>query len=140
PSDGLAVSLGAGYDVVAIRGATQASRVSEVADALAGRDVVIAGDADEAGRKFTNVVAENLATVAGTVRVAELPDGQDLGDVCNADPANFWDRLSTFVRDAQDSDVADGTFNLDPFKSSVSNVNTAEAVRAFARHLGYDVS
>ena len=58
-----------------------------------GRDVVIAYDADQAGRKYASFAAENLAPVARSVRIIEWPDymrdesgeypknhGQDLTD------------------------------------------------------------
>ena len=63
PGDALTVAA-VGYDVVLIRGAglgTNPDLVDELAVGLAGRRVIVAGDADNAGIKFTRDVADALS-------------------------------------------------------------------------------
>jgi len=62
PGDAL-TAVAAGFDAVGIRGAglgSNADLATEIAEALAGRKVIIAGDNDTAGQKFTNDLAANL--------------------------------------------------------------------------------
>lgn len=47
---------------------------------FAGRDVVLAFDGDTAGRAASQAWSSGLRGLAATVRVAQLPDGQDLSD------------------------------------------------------------
>lgn len=48
---------------------------------LAGRDVIVMPDADEPGRRHGEQVARSLQGVARSVRIVELPDLPDKGDV-----------------------------------------------------------
>ena len=53
----------------------------EYAESLRGRNVVILPDNDDAGRKWCGVVKLSLKDVAASVKVVELPDLPDKGDV-----------------------------------------------------------
>lgn len=64
---------------------------SECVNALAGRDVLILEDNDDAGRKKGNEAASLLHTVAKSVRIVRLPglpDGGDVSDWLDADRAH----------------------------------------------------
>ena len=64
---------------------------AECVAALAGRDVVILEDNDDAGRKKALAAAQALHGTANSIRVVSLPDLPDKGDVSdslNADPHN----------------------------------------------------
>ena len=64
----------------------------ECVKALAGRDVLILEDADEAGRKKAHVAATALHGTAATIRIVRLPDltghpnNKDVSDWLDADP------------------------------------------------------
>lgn len=90
PGDGL-TSVAAGVDSVLIRGAALASGVAEeIADALNGRRVVLAGDNDRAGGDMNVALAGRLHALGVDVRVLHLPDGmEDLSAWFEADPVNF---------------------------------------------------
>jgi hypothetical protein len=65
------------------------SWTQESATALAGRNVIILQDNDEAGRKRTHEAAVQLSGVAQTLRVVllpDLPDGGDVSDWLDAEP------------------------------------------------------
>jgi putative DNA primase/helicase len=84
PGDALTASA-VGYDAVAIPGAGRASdaRVAdELAAALKGRRVILAGDADTAGERFTNTLAPALAERGLEVHRLTIPPsvGNDLTD------------------------------------------------------------
>lgn len=69
-------AVGAGYSAVGIRGATLArghALVDELATALAGRRVVLAGDVDAAGKDFTKRLGEGLVAAGLEVRTLEIP-------------------------------------------------------------------
>jgi hypothetical protein len=53
----------------------------EFAEHFKGRHVVILPDNDDAGREHANQVAENLLSVAASVRILELPELPPKGDV-----------------------------------------------------------
>lgn len=63
------------------QGAGKWSKVVDVArGALAGRDVVVVADRDDAGRAHARTVAASLLTVAAHVTVAEAAVGKDAAD------------------------------------------------------------
>ncbi|HEY1958604.1 MAG TPA: AAA family ATPase [Polyangiaceae bacterium] len=80
-------------------------------EALAGRDVIVIADRDEAGRKHAADVWASLADVAQSVVVSEVAEGKDASDwiaagatagdflrlepVTHAAPASPWDRIWT---------------------------------------------
>lgn len=97
PSDALCVAALDEFDVIAIRGAAQGRRITELADALKGRTVYVAGDGDSAGQKFNGLVAEALDGIADKVLSIALPDGKDIGDVRKDNPAAFRAVFSEMV-------------------------------------------
>lgn len=105
PSDGLTVAA-LGYDVVMVRGAGIASNpamTKEITAHLKGREVVIAGDADSAGKKFTQRLAEALRENGHTeVSILEIPvEGGDITDWRAKDPDGFAGAFHRAVRDAR---------------------------------------
>ncbi|WP_216677728.1 phage/plasmid primase, P4 family [Streptomyces sp. MNP-20] len=103
PGDAL-TAVGVGYDAVAVRGAGLARNealVAELAEGLGDRDVVLAGDRDQAGAAFTVALADALAGAGVAVRCLEIPyDGDDLTDWRARDPAAFPGQLHAAVRQA----------------------------------------
>lgn len=83
PGDGL-TSAAAGYDTVLIRGAAlgdDAAMADEIAAALKGRRVIVAGDEDKAGRRFTRDVCNALSERGIDTYRLGLPSGvTDLTD------------------------------------------------------------
>ena len=53
-------------------------------EVLAGRDVIVFRDADDAGRKHAEQVAASLADVARSITILEAPEGKDLTDYVSA--------------------------------------------------------
>jgi DNA primase len=87
PSDALAVA-GIGYAAAFARGAGLCEKASSVrrtltplVDDLRARTVVVAGDGDEAGRRFARGVAGFLRGVGVGVRTCDPGDGLDLAAV-----------------------------------------------------------
>lgn len=87
PGDALsAVSLG--YHAIAIRGAGNASdaHTQDVVMALAaGRHIIICGDGDEAGQRFSEMLWLALQARNAWVTIVPMPDGHDLTDVVQHD-------------------------------------------------------
>ncbi|KWT60586.1 DNA primase [Streptomyces albus subsp. albus] len=103
PGDGL-TGVAVGYDVVFVRGAglaRNAALIEELATALKDRDVVLAGDRDTAGAKFTAALADALVRAGVMVRRLEIPQaGDDLTDWRARDPEAFPGQLHAAVRRA----------------------------------------
>lgn len=103
PSDGLAVAA-VGYDAVFVRGASLANSPSladELADGLRGHPVVIMGDNDKAGRKFTTTLGKALRERGISATWGRIPhDGYDVADWRKEDPEGFADALHKAVREA----------------------------------------
>lgn len=75
PGDALTATA-VGYDVVLIRGAglgTNEALTAELAEGLKGRRVVVAGDADNAGAKFSRDVADALSKRGIDVHKLTIP-------------------------------------------------------------------
>lgn len=105
PSDGLTVAA-LGYDVVMVRGAGIAANPAlarELAVNLRGREAVIAGDADAAGWKFTQRLAEALREHGHpAVSVLDIPlSGGDITDWRARDPDGFPVAFHRAVREAR---------------------------------------
>ncbi|MGP3940487.1 phage/plasmid primase, P4 family [Streptomyces sp. 6N106] len=100
PGDAL-TAVGAGFDAVAVRGASLAGSealLDALMIGLVGRTVVIAGDNDTAGKSFTTALADALVREGIHVRVLGVPQaGWDLTDWRAADPERFPDLLATEI-------------------------------------------
>ncbi|MEV8056552.1 phage/plasmid primase, P4 family [Streptomyces antimycoticus] len=100
PSDAL-TAVGAGFDAVAVRGASLAGSealVTSLVDGLTGRTVVIAGDNDTAGKSFTTALADALVREGIHVRVLGIPEsGWDLTDWRHDSPESFPEILATEI-------------------------------------------
>jgi len=83
PSDGLAVVATGRFEALVVRGAANAKHVESFVDFLRGRTVIVAGDGDDAGRKFNADVVSALRGLR--VAVATLPDGEDLASLARMD-------------------------------------------------------
>ncbi|UQA94945.1 phage/plasmid primase, P4 family [Streptomyces halobius] len=103
PADGL-TALAVGYDVVMVRGAglaRNAALVEELAAGLGDRDVVLAGDRDNAGAAFTDALADALVRAGVMVRKLEISTaGDDLADWRARAPEAFPGQLHAAVRRA----------------------------------------
>jgi len=103
PGDAL-TAVAAGYDAVAVRGAAMSSEAlaSELAEALRDSLVVVAGDADEAGQRFTQTISTALRNHGVEVRHLVIPTaGDDLTDWRGRDPEGFPGKLHEAVRAAR---------------------------------------
>lgn len=140
PGDALA-SISAGYDSVAVRGASLASGqglVSELAHGLADTQVIVCGDADKAGRGFAARLSKGLAAHGLAVYTLALPPGvSDLAEWQEARPATFAGELHAAVKAAiplADSTRANTSTELArrTGASSVSANEGTEAARVLA--------
>lgn len=137
-SDALTLAALDAYEVAAIRGAANAARVSEVASDLVGRDVVIVVDNDEAGRGMTKRLLSILAPITSSVAYVRLPEGDDVGDLRDEDPATFAERLAAVIAEAV-TYVPEVEFDFEPYTGG-TDADRAEAFVAFARAQGLDVA
>lgn len=72
------------------------------AECLAGRDVVVLPDNDEAGAEHGRLVAASLAGIARTVRILNLPGLPEKGDVCDwLDAGHDLDELERLASQAE---------------------------------------
>lgn len=128
PSDGLVVAA-AGYTVVAVAGASHARRraTAEVIKAgAAGREIVLAGDADESGEQFNAHLTEHLAELGIAAKRLALPAGAgDLADWYRQSRESFAEEFAEALRRARPVQL-DGAFDGDP-------VELLDAVHAFLR-------
>jgi putative DNA primase/helicase len=106
PGDAL-TAVGASYDAVAIRGAALSQSpelMATLVEGLRGRDVVVAGDGDNAGEGFSENLAKAFAAEGLSVSVLDIPEGlsdRDLSGWREADPENFVDNLQRGIRSAR---------------------------------------
>lgn len=104
PGDALS-SAAVGYDSVAVRGAAlagSASLLSELANGLSGAQVVVCGDADQAGQGFIRKLSDGLRRHGITVYVLTLPTGfKDLSAWQEARPESFAAELHSAVKAAR---------------------------------------
>ncbi len=103
PGDAL-TALAAGYNAVAIRGAAlkgNAKLIKQLTEGLAGKRVLVCGDADRAGQAFAADLAAALAADGIDANVMEVPAGAgDLSAAYEADPVGFRAALETADRNA----------------------------------------
>jgi putative DNA primase/helicase len=141
PGDAL-TAAGAGYDSLAIRGAGLASNrilLDEISAGLKGRRIIIAGDSDEAGMKFTNVLADELTRRGMNVFKLVIP-AKDLSE-WQEHELDFPKLLRTAVGNATPVEIAD-VFDeyIDAEISSLFNdVENARALLTMVRADGSDI-
>jgi putative DNA primase/helicase len=124
-SDAMAVAALDAFDVVAVRGANQGARVTEVAGAFGDQPVYVAGDNDDAGRAMNAKVSKALHR---RVRALRIPDGyKDLGDVRKAAPASFRAVLEDMTATAEE---VDGEPDIEYSAASVRDVHIGARVAA----------
>ncbi|TDC92339.1 DUF3631 domain-containing protein [Saccharopolyspora aridisoli] len=116
PSDGLVVAA-TGFTAVAVAGASHARRRA-TAEAIvagnAGREIVLAGDADESGQQFNTHLTEHLAEIGIRARWLSLPSGcGDLADWRQHSGDSFADEFGEAIRTARPKPL-DGDFDDDP--------------------------
>ncbi|WP_330174533.1 phage/plasmid primase, P4 family [Streptomyces sp. NBC_01498] len=104
PGDAL-TATGVGYDSVAVRGASLAGSpdlIEELAEGLKGSHVLVAGDHDDAGTRFTQRLAEGLAAHGVSVFELDIPTaGHDLTRWREDDPSAFPSALHRAVKAAR---------------------------------------
>jgi putative DNA primase/helicase len=104
PGDALTSAAALGFDTIGIRGAGLAANpavINDLVDMLAGREAVIAGDGDPAGRRFSAQLAEALVARDLRVRVLDVPDGLDLSDWRDQNPGRFYSEAMRAVAEAE---------------------------------------
>jgi putative DNA primase/helicase len=143
PGDALTGSAALGFDTVGIRGAGLVSNpavVDAVAAMVGTRDVVIAGDGDPAGRRFTSILAEALVGRGNRVRILNLPDGEDLTDWRERSAGRFYAEALRAIAEAQP--VKSRTAALlawDEERYSLSDLGGARYLRDYIESLGSGV-
>lgn len=105
PIDGLTASA-CGYDVFAVFGTANATNPvvqRDLLEAAKGRTVVVCGDADAAGRKFSSEISRYLASSGVVVRVVEPPrEKWDLNDWYQADREAFSQEFRDLIKASAD--------------------------------------
>ena len=141
PGDALTASCALGFDTIGIRGAGLSANLSVINDLVAmigNRPVVIAGDGDPSGRRFTAQLAEALTGHEITVKVLDLPDGQDLTDWRkDAGQAKFYAEAHRAI--AKATPVKSRTAALlawDEERYSLTDLGGARYLRDYVESLG----
>lgn len=135
PGDAL-TGAAVGYDTLGVAGAARVNNpaiVDEIAEWVTGRPVVIAGDGDPAGRQFSSTLARGLTAHGVNVRVLNLPDGVDLNDWRQKDPATFQTDLIRAIENAEHvTTVKALAAKWDESKYSLTDLGTARFTRDYA--------
>jgi len=138
PGDALTVCA-TGYDAIAVRGAGLASveLAEQIVSWVPNRTIILAGDGDRAGRSFSSSLAEYLADLGVTVKILDLPDGQDLTDWRESNPAVFAGELQVAVGEAPiASSTAGALMQRDETLFPLSDLGNARFVAALATQQG----
>ncbi|MDZ7699907.1 MAG: DUF3987 domain-containing protein [Deltaproteobacteria bacterium] len=114
---------------------------AEYNEALTGKDVVLLPDNDKAGRGHVDKIAKSLIGVAKSIRILELPNRPDKGDVSDWIEAGGTkkelDRLieecPLWEEDEDEKDVAKKLFPRGPFPWDVLPSGIAESLNQLAR-------
>ncbi len=142
PGDALTGAV-LGYDTVGIRGAGLAANphvVAQVAELVGDREAVIAGDGDPAGRRFSATLAEALVARDVRVRVLDVPEGKDLTDWREADPARFSrDVIRAIAEAAPVKSRSAGLLAWDEERYSLSDLGGARYLRDYIESIGSGV-
>jgi len=142
PGDALTASA-TGFDAIGVRGAGLSANptvIDSIADIVGTRPVVIAGDGDPAGRRFTSTLAEALTARDIHVKILRLHDGRDLTDWRSDDPRRFHDDLIAHV--AKADPVASRTAALlawDEKRYSLTDLGGARFLRDYIESIGSGV-
>lgn len=143
PGDALTASSALGFDTIGIRGAGLAANPAVIADLVAmlgGREAVVAGDGDPAGRRFSATLAEALAAHDLRVKVLDLPDGLDLSDWRAADPAKFYAQALRAIAEAEPiKSRSAALLAWDEDRYSLSDLGGARYLRDYIESLGSGV-
>jgi len=115
--------------------------LASYSEALQGRDVVLLPDKDEVGRKHVEKIAKSLKDVARSVRVLELPDLPDKGDVSDWIPAGGTkEELERLIAECppwepeeDPADTAKKLFPRGPFPWEVLPSSIADSLKQLAR-------
>lgn len=143
PGDALTSAAALGFDTIGIRGAGLASNpavIDAVAEMTKGREAVIAGDGDPAGRRFSAMLAEALVSRDIRVKVLDLPDGLDLSDWRDRDPSRFYAEAIRAIAEA--APVKSRTAALlawDEERYSLTDLGGARYLRDYVESLGSGV-
>ncbi|WNN93994.1 DNA primase/helicase [Arthrobacter phage Nitro] len=140
PGDALTASAALGFDTLGIRGAGLAANPTVISDLVAmigDRPVVLAGDGDPAGRRFTAQLAEALVAHEIPVKVLDLPDGMDLTDWRGKNPERFYAEAHRAIAKAEP--VKSRTAALlawDEERYSLTDLGGARYLRDYVESLG----
>ena len=98
PSDAL-TAMAAGYFAIAIRGAAQRSTdmMQAIAGRADGRTVIVAGDADKAGKKFAKRTVEMLLALGVDARRLKMKAHNDLNDWFQISGDSFASELARAI-------------------------------------------
>ena len=141
PGDALTAAA-VGYDSLAIRGAglaTNRALLEEIATGLSSRRVIIAGDSDEAGMKFANVLADELTRRGLNVAKLTIP-AKDLSEWQEREqdfPQLFRKAVSN-ATPVEQSDVFDAYID-EEINSLFNDVENARALITMIRADGSDI-
>jgi putative DNA primase/helicase len=141
PGDALTAAV-AGYDAIAVRGAslTSPTVAAEVADLVGDRLVILAGDGDGAGRKFSTSLSKALADSGLRVKVLPLPNGVDLTSWRENDSAHFADALRDLVTNTPEIESrAAALLAWDEDRYALSDLGAARYLRDYIESLGSGV-
>ncbi|WGH21219.1 DNA primase/helicase [Arthrobacter phage ObiToo] len=143
PGDALTASSALGFDTIGIRGAGLAANPSVIADLVAmigDRPVVLAGDGDPAGRRFTAQLAEALVAHEIPVKVLDLPDGMDLTDWRGGNPERFYAEAHRAIAKAEPiKSRAAALLAWDEERYSLSDLGGARYLRDYIESIGSGV-
>jgi putative DNA primase/helicase len=143
PGDALTAAAALGFDTIGIRGAGLSANphvIEALVQLLDGREAVIAGDGDPAGRRFSGQLADALIAHDLRVRILDLPDGLDLSDWRAADPAKFYAQAHRAI--AQAAPVKSRTAALlawEEDRYSLTDLGAARYLRDYIESLGSGV-
>lgn len=143
PGDALTSAIALGFDTVGIRGAGLAANpavVEDVARMLNGREAVIAGDGDPAGRRFAATLADALIARDLRVKVLDLPDELDLSDWRERDPKRFYPEAIRAIAEAQPiTSRASALLQWDEERYSLTDLGGARYLRDYVESIGSGV-
>ncbi|MGP5394949.1 toprim domain-containing protein [Arthrobacter rhombi] len=133
PGDGIVAAL-AGYDVVAVLGATSGAAVARLADSLKGREVYVAGDNDDAGRRFDAKVAE---VISGSRPLPVPAAHNDLADWREADSTRFLQELQQAMTTTYAAEEVKNETSKKPAKVTPEDIMD-HILRAYSLHRSVD--